>query len=61
MLGSGRVAIARFAGTQLHANEINKKETRPEGWENVSISKSPVSMTNVLAALPFGILRAFVN
>lgn len=61
MLGSDRVAIARFAGTQLHANEIDKKETGPEGWENVSISKSPVSMTNVLAALLFGILRAFVN
>lgn len=61
MLSSDRVAIARFAGTQLHAHEIDKKETEPEGWENVSISKSPVSMTNVLAALLFGILRAFVN
>lgn len=61
MLGSDRVAIARFAGSQLHADEIDKKETEPEGWKNVSITKSPVSVTNVLAALLFWILRAFVN
>lgn len=61
MLGSNRVPIATFAGTQLLPDEIDRRETVPEGWENVSISKSPVSMTNVLAALLFGILRAFVN
>jgi hypothetical protein len=60
LLGSERLAIARFSGSQLHPGEIDKKETRPEGWENVSISKSPVSMTNVLAALLFGILRILV-
>ena len=60
LLGSERLAIARFSGSQLHAGEIDQKETRPEGWENVSISKSPVSMTNVLAALLFGILRILV-
>jgi len=41
MLSSDRVAIARFAGTQLHAHQIEKKETQPKGWENVSISKRP--------------------
>jgi len=61
MLASDRVPIARFAGTQLLPQEIDKRERVPEGWENVSISKSPVSMTNVLAALLFGILRAYVN
>lgn len=61
MLSSNRIPIARFAGTWLHADEIDKKETEPEGWKNVSITKSPVSMTNVLAALLFGILRVFVN
>lgn len=60
LLGSERLAIARFSGSQLHAGEIDHKEPRPEGWENVSISKSPVSMTNVLAALLFGILRILV-
>ncbi|MCM3902383.1 MAG: hypothetical protein ND866_11805 [Pyrinomonadaceae bacterium] len=61
MLGSNRLPIATFAGSQLLPDEIDRRETVPEGWENVSISKSPVSMTNVLAALLFGILRAFVN
>jgi hypothetical protein len=61
MQGSDRVPIATFAGTQLLSNEIAKREPVPEGWQNVSISKSPVSMTNVLAALLFGILRAYVN
>jgi putative effector of murein hydrolase len=61
MLGSERLAIARFAGNQLHAHEIDKRETVPEGWENISVSKSPVSMTNIIGALLFGILRAFVN
>lgn len=61
MLGSDRVPIARFAGTQLLPQEIEKRETIPEGWENVSMSKSPVSMTNILGALLFGILRPFIN
>jgi hypothetical protein len=61
MLASDRVAIARFAGSQLHPDEIDKKEPLPEGWKNVSITNSPLSMTNVLAALLFGILQAFVN
>jgi hypothetical protein len=61
MLGSDRIAIARFAGTQLIPGEIDKSEPVPEGWENVSISKKPFPMTNVLAALLLGILRVFVN
>jgi hypothetical protein len=61
MLDSDRVAIATFDGTQLLPDEIHKKDKVPEGWENVSISKNPVSMTNVLAALLFGILRVFIN
>jgi len=61
MLASDRLPIATFAGTQLLPDEIDRRETVPQGWENVSISKSPVSMTNMLGALLFGILRAFVN
>ena len=61
MLGSHRVAIARFNGTRLEAEEIDKMETEPVGWKNVSITKSPVSMTKVLAALLFAILRVFIN
>jgi hypothetical protein len=61
MLGSDRVPIATLAGVRLAFNNIDKRETVPEGWKNVSIAKSPVSMTNVLGALLFGILRAFVN
>ncbi|MCM3869354.1 MAG: hypothetical protein ND895_01485 [Pyrinomonadaceae bacterium] len=61
MLGSSRVPIARLAGTQLLPQEIDSRETVPEGWVNVSISKNPVSMTNVLSALLFGILRAYFH
>ena len=55
------VPITRLAGTQVKTDEISRKETVPAGWENVSITKSPVSMTNVLVALLFFILQAFVN
>ncbi len=61
LLGSDRMAIATFEGNQLRPHEIHKRDSVPEGWQNVSISKNPVSMTNVLAALLFGILRVFVN
>lgn len=61
LLGSNRVAIATFEGTQLRPHEIQKRDRVPEGWHNVSISKNPVSMTNILAALLFWILRVFVN
>jgi hypothetical protein len=61
MLGSDRVPIATLVGIRVRIDNIDRRETVPESWKNVSIANSPVSMTNVLGALLFGILRAFVN
>lgn len=57
---SVRQPIARLKGTRLEVEETRRGEV-PEGWWDASISRKPIAVTNLLAALLLWIVSRVVG